>query len=217
VISSQLVDLGAVLEDSGEVAQVAAGELHVPRRQRVADVRRVQRVRLLPLHLPEMKSLLDGYSRPLLVKMLLLFNLNISGRMKEGLSHLGTTLEPDSSSAPLADLLPADLCCCCCAASMFSGSTKFVPGLSKLRPFSSCDMFSTSPCSVPKMDSESRQSFYREGYPWLQQGRKGEKRLQFIALLAEQAESDFSVGKFLQIRFCCNWRQIILLVETAMR
>jgi len=52
VISSQLVDLGAVLEDSGEVAQVAAGELHVPRRQGVADVRRVQRVRLLALHLP---------------------------------------------------------------------------------------------------------------------------------------------------------------------
>ena len=80
MISSQLVDLGAVLEDSGEVAQVAARELHVPRRQRVADVRRVQRVRLLPLHLPEMKSLLDGYSWLLLVKMLLLFNLNISGR-----------------------------------------------------------------------------------------------------------------------------------------
>ena len=73
------------------------------------------------------------------------------------ISYLGTTLEPDSSSAPLADLLPADLCC---AASMFRGSTKFVGpskevGLSKWSPFSSCDMFSTSPCSVPKIDSGS--------------------------------------------------------------
>jgi len=47
--------------------------------------------------------------------------------------------------------------------------------------------------------------------------KEGGKRLQFIALLAEQAKSDFSVGKFLQIRFCCNWRQIILLIVTAMR
>ena len=73
------------------------------------------------------------------------------------ISYLGTTLEPDSSSAPLADLLPADLCC---AASMFRGSTKFVGpskevGLSKWSPFSSWDMFSTSPCSVPKIDSGS--------------------------------------------------------------
>ena len=73
------------------------------------------------------------------------------------ISYLGTTLEPDSSSAPLADLLPADLCW---AASMFRGSTKFVGpskevGLSKWSPFSSCDMFSTSPCSVPKIDSGS--------------------------------------------------------------
>merc|ERR1719500_703727 len=76
----------------------------------------------------------------------------LSGKV---ISYLGTTLEPDSSSAPLADLLPADLCC---AASMFRGSTKFVGpskevGLSKWSPFSSWDMFSTSPCSVPKIDS----------------------------------------------------------------
>ena len=51
----------------------------------------------------------------------------------------------------------------------------------------------------------------------VQQGRKGGKRLQFIALLTEKAESDFSVGKFLQISFCCNWRQIILLIVTAIR
>ena len=75
----------------------------------------------------------------------------------KAISYLGTTLEPDSSSAPLADLLPADLCC---AASMFRGSTKFVGlskevGLSKWSPFSSWDMFSTSPCSVPKIDSGS--------------------------------------------------------------
>ena len=48
--------------------------------------------------------------------------------------------------------------------------------------------------------------------------KKRGKRLQFIALLAlEQAESDFSVGKFLQIWFCCNWREIILLIVTAIR
>ena len=75
----------------------------------------------------------------------------------KAISYLGTTLEPDSSSAPLADLLPADLCW---AASMFRGSTKFVGpskevGLSKWSPFSSWDMFSTSPCSVPKIDSGS--------------------------------------------------------------
>ena len=104
VISSQLVDLGAVLEDSGEVAQVAAGELHVPRRQGVADVRRVQRVRLLALHLPEMKSLLDGYSWLLLVKMLLLFHLNISGRRKVSL-----TLEPRWSLTPVP--LPWPISC----------------------------------------------------------------------------------------------------------
>ena len=107
VISSQLVHLGAVLEDSGEVAQVAAGELHVPRRQGVADVRRVQRVRLLPLHLPEMKSLLDGYSWLLLVKMLLLFNLmNISGRERRKVS---LTLEPRWSLTPVP--LPWPISC----------------------------------------------------------------------------------------------------------
>ena len=106
VISSQLVDLGAVLEDSGEVAQVAAGELHVPRWQRVADVRRVQRVRLLPLHLPEMKSLLDGYSWPLLVKMLLLFHLNISGRERRKIS---LTLEPRWTLTPVP--LPWPISC----------------------------------------------------------------------------------------------------------
>jgi len=94
------------------------------------------------------------------------------------ISYLGTTLEPDSSSAPLADLLPADLCC---AASMFRGSTKFVGpskevGLSKWSPFSSWDMFSTSPCSVPKIDSGSidfidwlpKENFI-ELLPWLSQ------------------------------------------------
>ena len=51
----------------------------------------------------------------------------------------------------------------------------------------------------------------------MRQGRKGEKRLHFIALLAEQAESDFFVGKFLQIWFCCNGRQILPLIVTAIR
>jgi len=97
---------------------------------------------------------------------------------RKAISYLGTTLEPDSSSAPLADLLPADLCC---AASMFRGSTKFVGpskevGLSKWSPFSSWDMFSTSPCSVPKIDSGSidfidwlpKENFI-ELLPWLSQ------------------------------------------------
>ena len=86
---------------------------------------------------------------------------------RKAISYLGTTLEPDSSSAPLADLLPADLCC---AASMFRGSTKFVGlskevGLSKWSPFSSWDMFSTSPCSVPKIDSGSI-DFIERGDGW---------------------------------------------------
>ena len=64
-----MVDLWTVFEDSGEVPEVPAGELDVPGGQAVADVGGVQGVRLLTLHLPEMKSLFDGYSRPMLVQM----------------------------------------------------------------------------------------------------------------------------------------------------
>ena len=67
VVHSQLVDLRAVFEDSREVPEVPAGELDVPGGQAVADVGGVQGVRLLTLHLPEMKSLFDGYSWQLLV------------------------------------------------------------------------------------------------------------------------------------------------------
>ena len=66
-ILSELVHLWTVFEHSGEVPEVPAGELHVPGGEAVADVWGVQGVRLLPFHLPEMKSLLDGYSWPLLV------------------------------------------------------------------------------------------------------------------------------------------------------
>ena len=66
-VPSQLVHLWTVFEHSGEVPEVPAGELHVPGGEAVADVWGVQGVRLLAFHLPEMKSLLDGYSWPLLV------------------------------------------------------------------------------------------------------------------------------------------------------
>ena len=49
---SQLVDLWAILEDSREVPEVAAGDLEVAGGDGVADVGGVQCCRLLSLHLP---------------------------------------------------------------------------------------------------------------------------------------------------------------------
>ena len=126
----------------------------------------------------------------------------VSRSVEKGESYLGTTLEPDSSSAPLADLLPADLCW---AASMFRGSTKLVApsklvGLSNVSPFSSWDMFSTSPCSVPKIDSGSI-DFIERGDGWLV--KEIGEALHFIALLPGQAESDLFYGKSLTMVFHC--------------
>ena len=217
VISSQLVDLGAVLEDSGEVAQVAAGELHVPRRQRVADVRRVQRVRLLPLHLPEMKSLLDGYSWLLLVKMLLLFNLNISGRERRKVS---LTLEPRWSLTPVP--LPWPISCQRIFAVAAAPPRCSAAQQSSSRDSRSWGLSAPATCSPPLHARSPRWTLKVDkafiGTVIHGSARKeGGKKLQFIALLVEQAKSDFSVGKLLQIWFCCNWRQIILLIVTAMR
>ena len=60
---SQLVELWTVFEDHlPDVPDVLAG-------QAVAVVRGVQGVRLLPIHVPKMKSLFDAYSCALLVQM----------------------------------------------------------------------------------------------------------------------------------------------------
>ena len=122
----------------------------------------------------------------------------VSRSVEKGESYLGTTLEPDSSSAPLADLLPADLCW---AASMFRGSTKLVApsklvGLSNVSPFSSWDMFSTSPCSVPKIDSASI-GFIERGDGWL--AKEIGEPLHFIALLPGQAESGLFLGEIIAL------------------
>ena len=69
---SQLVELWIVFEDlivQEDPADHLLGVPDVPAGQFVAVVRGVQGVRLLPIHVPKMKSLFDAYSWALLVQM----------------------------------------------------------------------------------------------------------------------------------------------------